>query len=113
MRLLLGEIKDTFVQRNFKALADYFRANRMGVGFKHLELTFTSPVANFRTPHSLGFLPKDVIVTRLSGSGTVTWNYALFDRTNLDLTVSGDVSNTNPVVIRAYIGTHTEDAEVT
>jgi hypothetical protein len=75
--------------------------------FRHFTQTFTQNGANIKIPHGLGFTPKDVLQTSLIGSGTLSWNYSLFDQTNLDVTITG-ATETDPVIVRAFIGTHTE-----
>jgi hypothetical protein len=65
---------------------------------EHFEIVFTQAETNFRLPHFLGFAPKDVVQTSLTGAGAITWNYGLFDRTDLDMTV------TDACTVRAFIG---------
>jgi hypothetical protein len=104
IKFLLREISDTYIRKNFELLRDFF-ANEAALlrgQFKFIEITVPSAQANYKVAHSLGFQPKDVLVTSLTGAGAVTWNYSLFDRDNLDLTTTG------ACVIRAFIGAYEE-----
>lgn len=55
---------------------------------RHFEITFPSAVDNFRFPHRLGYLPKIAWTVYLSTPVGVIWNYHLFDKEFLDVTVS-------------------------
>lgn len=88
------------LQTILEKLNTYSLANHQLEGFKHFELTFEEAQTNLKLPHGLGFAPKDVIQTSLTGSGTLTWNYSLFDKTDLNLTTTG------PCTVRAFIGTY-------
>lgn len=97
------EIEDRYAQDNFTRLQDYFKESPVEkMGFKFFEIEFTGAVTNFRYPHNLGFVPKDVITTYFSNAATVTWNYDLFDSTYLDITTSGATT------VRALVGRHEE-----
>ena len=99
LNLLLDNLVDDRVRYNFQTILEYIRRVPILRGeFKHFELTFTKAETNKRIPHNLGFLPLDVIQTRLTGSGAITWNYSLFTDTFLDVTT------TNACVVRAFIG---------
>lgn len=108
IKLLLREIADQYVRRNFELLQSYFDKNRQLEDFQHVELTFTGAAVNYKYPHGFSFTPADIVQTSLKGPGTVTWNYALFDGTNLDLTIAGTPTVANPIIVRAFIGRFTE-----
>lgn len=74
--------------------------------WKFFELTFSIAVDNFKYPHGLKFIPKDVIQTYISEDSAVIWNYNEFDRANLDITVS------SPCTVRAFIGRYEEGSIV-
>ena len=57
--------------------------------WKFFEIEFGRAATAYEFRHGLGFQPKDIIQTSLIGSGTITWNYADFDSTNLNITTSG------------------------
>lgn len=101
MRLLLSEIVDPAARENFQKLDQYLvTENVLTSGFKHFELTFTQAETNKRIPHRLGYLPKDLIQTRLTGAGSLTWNYTLFTDEFLDVTTTG------ACVVRFLLGTY-------
>lgn len=66
--------------------------------------TFSAAVTNLKIPHNLGFMPQDVIQTSLVGAGALTWNYALFDKTNVNMTTTGACT------VRAFVGTYKGDS---
>jgi hypothetical protein len=103
IRLLLREIKDTYVRDNFARITDYLKAERALDGFRFRTITFTEAQANFKFPHTLGYEPKDVLVLSKTGAGDITFNYDKFDQTNLDITTTG------PVEVRVLVGAYKEN----
>jgi hypothetical protein len=93
------EIADEYARENFRMLRDYMLLESPFQGFQHFEITLTAAVTNFRYRHSLGFQPKDIIQTSLTGTGVATWNYNLFNDTYLDLTTTGACT------VRLFAGT--------
>jgi len=69
-------------------------------GFEFMEITFAGAATNLKIAHGLGFRPLDVLQSSLTGAGAITWNYAKFDNTNLDVTVTGACT------VRAFIGAY-------
>lgn len=59
--------------------------------FKAFEVELEGAASHFEVKHGLGFVPKDIIQTSVIGSGSVTWNYALFTKEVVILTVSNAV----------------------
>jgi hypothetical protein len=109
IRFLIKELKEIYVKENFQKLEAYL--NDQGIlkpGFKLFELTFSGNIANFKYKHGLGYVPTDLIQTSLRGQGSVVWNYSLFDRDTLDITVTG-TSETDPLIVRALIGSYREN----
>lgn len=101
LKLILERVVDKVARENFQKVEDYVRSNDiLRPNFKFYEIIFTAAETNKRIPHRLGFLPKDVLQTSLTGAGSLTWNYSLFDSTYLDVTTTG------ACVVRAFIGTH-------
>lgn len=101
-RLHVREITDRPTSESFENLNDFLREESPLLGFSHVEITFTQAVNNFRYTHKLGYAPKDIIQTRLTGTGTLTWNYSAFTAEFLDITTTG------PCVVRAFVGTYQE-----
>lgn len=101
LKLVLEKVMDRVARDNFQKVEDYVRSSDiLRPNFKFYEIIFTQAETNKRIPHRLGFRPKDVIQTSLTGAGSLTWNYTLFDKDYLDITT------TDACVVRALIGTH-------
>ncbi len=104
LSLRIEEIGDAAARENFQRLEEAFKSLTFLKGkFRFVEISFLSAVTNFKFPHGLGFVPKDVLPTSITGAGAITWNYSLFDRTNLDITTTG------ACVVRAYVGSYREE----
>lgn len=88
-QLNVQDIKDPVVRRNFQNLLEYFQAQNQLQDFAFAEVIFTEAEANKKINHSLGLIPQDVFVTRLTGAGSVTFNYSAFTSSQLDLTSTG------------------------
>ncbi len=106
LTLMVVETKDDIVRENMRRIQEEITANQLILKcqFKFFEITFTAAVTNFKQKHLLGFLPKDIIQTSKTGAGAITWNYTLFDKTNLDITTTG------ACVVRAFVGSYLEGA---
>ena len=103
MDLRLQELEDPIVRENFTRVRDEVNDQPFLRGkWRFVELTFLAAVTNFEFAHNLGFIPKDVIQTSLTGAGALTWNYSSFDRTSVSITTTG------ACVVRAFIGTYFE-----
>lgn len=98
--LLIKEINDTYLRQNFKNLDTYFQTNNQLLGFKFFEVNLTKATTNYLVAHGLPFIPQDVIVSRVTGSGQVTFNYGLFDKSNVNITT------TDACRIRFFVGTY-------
>lgn len=98
--LLAKEISDIYARQNFLNLQDYFAANNQLLGFVFFEKQFTAAVSNQKIAHGLPTIPRDVLVSKIVGSGTVTFNHGLFDNTNIDVTVTGACT------VRFFVGTY-------
>lgn len=97
--LLIKEITDTYIRKNFQSLADYFLKENQLVGFSFFEVEFQS--AETRTINAdFNSSPQDIIVTKIVGPGTVTFNHSEFTRSSLSLTSSG------PCLVRFFAGTY-------
>lgn len=100
INLLVNEVSDSILRENMKRLQQELGIDQILLlcGWRFVTLTFTAAVTNFKYPHLLSFVPKDILQTSLTGAGSLTWNYDLFDRTNLNITTTG------ACVVRAFIG---------
>lgn len=98
---IFKDIDDEYVRENFTRLNDFFQKDALlKAGWKFFTLTFSAAVTNNKVRHGLGFKPLDVIQTSIVGPGAVTFNYANFDETTLDITTTG------ACVVRCFIGTY-------
>lgn len=100
--LSLSQIKDRYVQTNFENLAEYFKLQNQLLDFKFFELVFDEAATGYELAHGFAYVPLDILVTRLSGTGSVTFRYGDFTTTNLVMDVSG------PCRIRFYVGTYSK-----
>lgn len=82
----------------FNIVEEFRKQDTFNSQLKHFEINFLTPVTNFKFPHKLGFVPKDVILTSSIGYGVATFNYDLFDNVNFDITT------TDAVKIRFFAG---------
>lgn len=96
-------VSDLYVRTNFQQLSNFFAKENQLVGFKHLTFNFGEETANAKIQHGLGYLPQDVLITRITGTGKLTLNWPLFDATALDVSASG------PCEVRMYVGTYAAD----
>lgn len=99
-QLLIKEINDTYVQSNFKNLRDYFQKQNQLLNFNFVEFNFPAAVTNQKIAHGLALIPQDVIITRISGAGSIILNWSLFDANNLDIT------STDACRIRLFVGSY-------
>lgn len=89
------------MRENFINTEDHLNSLPMKKGdWTHIEITVGSAVANFKYPHSLGFVPKDYIQTSCTEGVDVTWHISHFTRTHVEITTNG------ACVVRAFIGSY-------
>lgn len=101
--MVLGQIKDEYTQRNFQAIQQFFEQEGQLNGFRFIEFSVDAASEDFRFSHNLGFVPRDVVITRVTGSGTVTLNYDKFNNNTISLTTTGACH------VRGFIGTYSKD----
>lgn len=104
IKLLVKETIDEITRENMQRIQKELSSTQVILNgqWKFFELVFTAAVTNFKYPHKFTFTPHDVIQTSLIGSGALTWNYGLFDSTNLDITTTGACT------VRAFVGSYLE-----
>ncbi len=98
--IAVKEISDIYIRKNFQSLEDYFQSENQLSGFKFFELSFANSEANRKVSHGLGFIPQDILCTKIVGPGTVTFNRNSFTNTQLDVSSSGEA------IIRFYVGSY-------
>ena len=101
--LLINEIAELYIRKNFEILQKYFDDENQLLGFKHVEFSVDAAVVNYKIPHQLGYVPRDLIRTRKTGAGSVTFNRHLFDTENIDITTTGAAK------VRLFAGTYRTD----
>jgi hypothetical protein len=99
-QLATKEIQDIYVKKNFDNMVAYFKAQNQLLNFRFFDLVFSSATSNFLVAHGFTYIPQDVLVTKIIGPGTVTFNYGLFDGTNVNITTSGACR------VRFFVGTY-------
>jgi hypothetical protein len=105
--LLTKEVQDLFIRKNFQNLVNYFSSQNQFVNFNFFELNIPSAVTAQTMNHNLGYLPKDVVVTQVTGVGSVTFLYGKFTNTTFSYSSSGACR------VRFFIGTYINDASTT
>lgn len=107
IKLLIAEVTDKFSQENFKRLIGYFKTQEFMKGeWRFVEITLNSAVTEYKYPHRIGFMPMDVVQTRLTPAGvTLTWNYSKFDTEYINISTSA------ACVVRAFIGRYSEESK--
>lgn len=100
IKLLVKETTDDITQENMKRLQHEMTIVQhiLRGQWKFFKITLPSAVTNYTYPHLLGFVPEDIMQTSLIGAGALTWNYSLFDKTNINLTT------TAACVVRGFMG---------
>jgi len=99
-----------YVRQNFEILRDFLKAETPLLGFRFKTITFTSTGTNLKLAHGLGYAPTDLIQTSLIGpsGATLVWNYSLFDKDNLNATITGAVTPTDPLIVRFFLGAYNQ-----
>lgn len=106
---LLKEIVDTYIRRTFRQLLDYLVTQALlKCGWQFFTFEVGANLSENTFKHNLGFRPKDLIQTSIIGTGTLAWNYSLFDETNIVYTTTGTNPN-DPLIVRGFVGHYKED----
>lgn len=97
LNLNVKAIKDQDIRETVQSIVEYIDGDLFGkFDGIHAEYTVTA-AGTYVIQHNLDGIPKDVITTYCS-SGTVTWNYTSFTKTQISFTTTGATT------IRAFIG---------
>lgn len=104
--LAIQQIQDIYIRDNFKALLSYFSTQNQLLDFKFFEQVFDGEADEVQIAHALGYIPKDILVTRITGDGVVTFNYSKFTTTTLSLSATGACR------VRFFAGTYWNDVSV-
>jgi hypothetical protein len=79
--LLLSELKDEYIQKNFKSIENFINEfSLFKTQFKFYEITIPAAAVNKAFKHNLTFTPKDVTLLHVNPyTVTVTFRYNKFD----------------------------------
>jgi hypothetical protein len=98
---LFDRIKDEGVRESVQYLYEYLISIPLIQSkFEHFEIAVKKAETNLNIPHSLGFQPKDIVLTSSIGAGVVTFNYSQFTNKLINITTTGAVT------IRFFGGTY-------
>ena len=88
-----AEIEDRFIRESLQYLFEFLNEQPLLRGqWEQFEFTFDNAVTNEKVNHNLGFTPKDIIITKESTAGAVTFNFDQFTDQLFDITTSGAVT---------------------
>lgn len=92
------------LRKNIEALQNYFDSNGQLDGFVHLDFTVPSGSTEVKIKHGLGYVPKDILITRIIAPSGVklTLHHDKFDTDNLVVSATG----TGDVKVRMLAGTY-------
>jgi hypothetical protein len=103
IELILKDIDNEYVRENFSRILEYFKKDALRIaGFKFFEITFSEGKTDYKYPHRLGYIPKDIIVTNTSDNEAVVFKYDDFTREHFYMDVSGACT------VRFFAGTYRE-----
>lgn len=103
LELILKDITDQYIRENFFRLLKWIGEDNVRKSdFKFFEITFQAAGSGIKYAHRLGYVPMDIIVTRISDQENVVFNYDSFDATNFDMEVTG------PCTVRFFAGRYRE-----
>lgn len=102
--LFTKEIQDLYLRQNFQRLTDYFSNQNQLVTFNFFELNITAALTSAKKlNHNLNYIPKDIVITQITGLGTIQFLYGSFDTTSISYLATG------PCRVRFYVGTYFGD----
>ena len=104
--IILKEIEDTYIRENFRNMNDFLQKDAiLNTQMQHINQSFTKN-DTFLISHTLKSIPKDVIQTSLTGTGSLVYNYSAFTSDKISITTSSTDSS-DPLVVRFFVGTYT------
>lgn len=105
--LLVKEIQDLYIRQNFLNLYNYFQTQNQLLNFNFFELVISAATTSVKTlAHGLGVTPKDILVTQVTGTGSVQFLYGSFTSTTISYTATG------PCRVRFFVGTYFADTSL-
>lgn len=101
--LLINEIQDIYLRRNFLSLEGYFKSQNQLLDFKFLSVKFTDGNLTQKISHGLKFVPLDVILLSITNNASVAFRIGLFDSKNVEISVD------KPCSLRFFTGRYFND----
>lgn len=101
--LILNEIQDLYLRRNFSQLDNYFKTQNQLLDFKFFEVKFTATTLNQKVNHGLKFIPKDVVFLGATNNATVSFNVGNFTLQSMDISANKETT------LRFFIGKYFND----
>lgn len=103
IKVYLERVKDTAVRDVFERMNDFLTSRKMLWDMKFFDVSIPDAVTKYPYAHGMTTVPKDVILTRKTGTGDLTFEYDKFDDRFIYLTTTG------PCQARFFVGTHKEE----
>lgn len=101
LELILKDVDDEYVRENFSRIARSLQDEVLGrANWKFFSISLPAGLTRFK--HSLGYTPKDILLTSVTNSETVVFKYDNFDQTHIELEASGACT------VRFFAGTYGE-----
>ena len=103
--LYTKEIQDLYIRKNFQSLDSYFSLQNQLVNFKFFEIVLTAATSSVQTiSHGLGYTPKDIVISQVTGSGEIQFLFGSFTNTTISYTATGACR------VRFFVGTYFADS---
>lgn len=100
LKLYLRDILDFYARENFKKIETALNEQNALSGFRFFEIQATGPVTFAKFYHGLGYVPQDIVRTRLTGTGILTFDYDQFDSKFLVYSTTAECE------LRFFVGTY-------
>jgi hypothetical protein len=103
VNISLREIADRYIREAFQGIVNFIKRHALFRGkWEFVEHTASS-AGTYKIRHSLRSVPKDVIQTSLTGTGSLSWQYNQFTSEYVEVTTTGACT------VRAFIGSYQEE----
>lgn len=101
LNMILDFIEDRYVREALENLTQYLRKEPfIDTEWQFFEKEYTAAITDDQIAHTLGGVPKDIILTSKIGAGSVTFEYEDFTKNFIV------VSTTGAATIRFFAGTY-------
>lgn len=85
--LIVSEIVDNYIRRNFLNLKNYFQEQSQLLDFKFFEVKFTANSLTQLVSHDMGIVPVDVVFLSITKNASVSFNIGMFTKEKMSVTV--------------------------